>query len=85
MIDYPSSDFSGRLDLNKSLTLCDGIKKSHGNDAFLNVLKCIRVSVGEDMCEMRTMTKAVLEGQASEVYSQLVNLTRFIIVKLNEA
>ncbi len=37
------------------------------------------------MCEMRTMTKAVLEGQASEVYSQLVNLTQFFIVKLNEA
>lgn len=37
------------------------------------------------MCEMHTMTKAMLEGQASEVYSQLVNLTRFIIGKLNEA
>ncbi len=65
--------------------LCDGIKKSHGNDAFLNVFKFMRVSVGKDMCEMRTMTKAVLEGQASEVYSQLVNLTQFFIVKLNEA
>lgn len=34
---------------NKSFTVCDGIKKSHGGDIFLNLLKFMRVSLGKDV------------------------------------